>query len=124
MTEDDNVVHVHVVNASDLRPQQESRVDHVITATYTTTGVILEVLQEDPLRKKTEFFISGAGTVYVCHSLSQAQQALNGSGGAAITCPGANVGSIRYTDYTQAKQWAVLSGASPVLSLISERKSR
>lgn len=120
------VMHVHVDNAEELRPiEKPATVAHVSTRTFNDIGTILEILQEEPNRTKTEFFISGAGTVFICHSQAEAQAALTGSGGnfgAAITCPGANVGSIHYTDFSQAKQWAVLTGASPVLALISERK--
>lgn len=119
-------LHVHVVNAEEFKPEEKpASVDHVITSRFTDIGVILEILQLDPDRRKTEVIISGVGSVFICHSQAQAQAALTGTGGnfgAQIVCPGANIGSIVYTDYTQAKQWAVLTGASPVLSLISERK--
>jgi hypothetical protein len=124
------VVHVHVVNAHEMipaeKPEKAETVRHVITRTFTDINTVVELLQLDPLRVKTEIFISGAGTVYICHSQAQAQAALTGTGGnfgAQIVCPGANTGSVRYTDYSQAKLWAVLTGASPVISLISEKKS-
>lgn len=118
------VVHVHVVNASEMKPdnhQAESR--HAVTRTFNDIGQVVEILQQDPHRMKTEVFISGVGSVFICHSYAQAQAALTGTGGnfgASITCPGAATGSIRYTDYSQSKMWAVLTGASPLLSLISE----
>ncbi len=118
-------VRVHVINAHELHtPVKDPPEMHVVTRTWTDVGSVLEILQQDPLRVKTEFFISGVGTIFICHSQTQAQAALTGGGGnfgAAITCPGA-AGSIRYTDYSQAKIWAVLTGASPVLAIISERK--
>lgn len=118
-------MNVHVVNAEDIRPPEKpASVNHVITRTFNDIGTVVEILQEDPTRVKTEFFISGTGNVFICHSLSQAQAALTGVGGnfgALIPCPGANP-TINYCDYSQAKQWAVLTGASPVLSLISEKK--
>lgn len=120
-------MNVHVVNAEEIRPPEKpASVNHVITRTFNDIGTVLEILQEDPSRTKTEVFISGVGTVFICHSYGQAQAALAGTGGqfgAQIICPGANVGSIRYTDYSNTKQWAVLTGASPVLSLISEKKA-
>lgn len=120
------VVKVHVVNASEMHaPEKPASMNHVVTRTVTDIGSIIEVLQLDPNRIKTEYFVSGVGTVFLCHSENQAQAALTGVGGnfgAAITCPGAGVGSIHWTDSTKAKLWAVMTGASPVLSMISERK--
>lgn len=121
-------VHVHVDNAHEMRSPdvKSASTRHVVTRTFNDIGSVIEILQQDPEREKTQFFISGVGTVFVCHSYAQAQAALLGVGGdfgAEIICPGANVGSITYTDYSQAKQWAVLTGASPVLALISERKA-
>ena len=120
-------MNVHVVNAEEIRPPEKpASVNHVITRTFNDIGTIIEILQEDPSRVKTEVFISGTGTVFICHSLSQAQAALTGVGGnfgASIPCPGPGTQITHYTDYTNAKQWAVLTGASPVLSLISEKKA-
>lgn len=117
--------HVHVVNADEMRPAEKpADVRHVVTRTFNDIGSVIELLQLDPLRIKTEVFISGVGIVYFCHSYAQAQAALTGTGGnfgAAITCPGAAVGSIRFTDHSQAKVWCVLTGASPSISVISER---
>lgn len=118
-------VQVHVVNASDfIAADKPLDVRHVAAHTFTDIGVIIELLQLDPLRVKSEFFISGVGTVQVCHTQAQAQAAVTGvagTHGALVTCPGAAAGSIHWTDYSQAKLWAVLTGASPVISVISER---
>lgn len=122
-----SVVHVHVDNASDLHtPVKEENTRHTVTRTWTDIGLILEILQQDPDRYRTQYFVSGVGNVYICHSQAQAQAALTGTGGnfgAAITCPGANAASINWYDESQGKIWAVLTGASPVLAIISERKA-
>lgn len=121
------IVHVHVDNAHEMQPKPVGKkTRHVTTRTFTDINQILEVLQLDPLREKTEWFVSGAGTAFICHSQAQAQAALTGGGGnfgAQVTCPGANTGSIHWTDFTQAKVWVVLTGASPVVSVISERNA-
>lgn len=119
-------VSVHIDNWHDMPTPKDpgDKTRHVSTRTWTDIGSIVEVLQLDPLRQKTEWFVSGVGTVFICHSQTQAQAALTGGGGnfgAQVICPGANVGSIHWTDFTQAKIWAVLTGASPVLSVIAER---
>lgn len=123
-----SIVHVHVDNAAEIAAGPGEKVDpvkHVVTRTWTDINTIIEILQLDPLRCKSEIFVSGAGTVYVCHSQSQAQAALTGTGGnfgALIPCPGANASPVHWRDYSQAKVWAVMTGASPAIAVISERK--
>lgn len=122
----EDIVGVHVTNAHELRaPAKVEAVRHVVTRTYNDIGTVIEFLQLDPLRVKSEIFVSGAGNAYVCHSYAQAQAALTGVGGnfgALVPCPGAASAPVHWTDYSQAKIWVVLTGASPVISVISERK--
>jgi hypothetical protein len=132
-TEDDDiqshVVNVHVVNPIEIATlpgEQADPVRHVVTRTWNDIGAIVEILQLDPNRTKSEIFVSGAGTVYVCHSLGQAQAALTGTGGnfgALVPCPGAGAAPVHWRDYSQAKVWAVLTGASPAIAVISERRA-
>lgn len=121
----DEIVAVHVTNAADfIPPEKPEKFRHLVTRTITDIGSIQELFQQDANRVKAEVFISGAGTVFICHSQAEAQAALTGTGGnfgAQITCPGAAVGSIHYTDYSQARVWVVMTGASPVISYIAER---
>lgn len=121
----DSATYVHVVNAEDIRPTEKpERLRHLVTRTITDIGSVQELFQQDANRIKAEVFISGVGTVIICHSHTEAQAALTGTGGnfgAQITCPGAGIGSIRYTDYSQARCWVVMTGASPVISYVAER---
>lgn len=98
---------------------------YVNCRTFNETGQVLEVLQMDPYRDRAVLVVSGVGTVVLCHSETNANGVLSEvvpeSYGTVIVCPGATASfTIEYT--STAKIWAVLSGASPVLGVMSERR--
>jgi hypothetical protein len=123
----EDVVGVHVVNAHELHaPVKAEAVRHTVTRTFNDIGQVLELLQQDTLRVQSDIFVSGAGNAYICHSYAQAQAALTGVGGnfgALVPCPGAASAPVHWQDFSQAKMWVVLTGASPVVAVISQRKA-
>ena len=127
MTEIDDIVsHLQTLDVRVVElpaPVEEVRPNHIVAMSYTQAGIVIEALQLDPRRVKAVFSISGTGTVSICHSQADAQAAVNnvaGTWGAQFTNNGGP--SIVFESQTTAKIWAVLAGASPVLSIVSERR--
>lgn len=122
--EDHQVVRVHVVNSHEMRapaPEVIRRIPVMSSQTWTDVLTVIELLQLDPYREKAEVFLSGTGNAYICHSLGDADAVVAGGvSGAQIALP-AGAGAIHFTLFSQDKAWAVLTGASPVISVVISR---
>lgn len=113
---------VHVANW----PQATEEVppEHLVTQTFLNSANIQEVLQLNPLRVKATLSITGAGTVYLCHSQAEAVQAQGGFAGAGAQITNvAAAASIIVEMTSTAKLWAYITGAA-VLSIMTESRTR
>ena len=114
-------VNVHVLNM----PTEEVAAQHVTTMTFATIAPNLpqEVLQLNPLRKRTVLSVTGAGTVTLCHSQADAQAASQGLASAGIPITNvAAAASIVFEYQATAKLWAFITGAA-TLGVMTEQRS-